>query len=1034
LPAVEHLQKTLVFCYFDNYVLNLCKYWDGMIPLQLTLKNFFSYREACVDFRGLHTACICGANGAGKSSLLEAITWTIWGESRAASEDDVIHTGAINARVDFQFSSNEQTYRIIRTRQRGKGSSLDFQIATGSSFRSLSGKNLRDTQEQIINYLKLDYDTFINSAYLRQGRADEFMQRRPTERKQILADLLKLDHYEKLANQAKDLSKQYKGQAEQLQASLEPLEAQIAQQPNLREQVNTLETEIQALQSLQEAEEEKLRQLRIGENQRENWQKQLIFQENQYQAAREDCDRLLQEQNQLQHQIHQLHTLLAQSNQISSQYTNLVQLRQREEILSGKLQAYQEAREKKQTLEQQLSQTSNSLNLEIQKLQTRLESLSQEEQNLTKILRQAPEVEEGMTKLRMYRQRLHQMDLLQNQAAPLLQQRQSLETEVKTIKAQLTAKLEQLQHTESQLLLQLATIPNLRQQALEVDAQIDALNKKQAYYENLEQKGKEQSSHKEHLNYQKHTYTEQLNELQQKLELLTVPNPICPLCEQGLNDHHRQQIVAKTHAQQQLLNNHIWQIEEDGVKLEQKLQKLRQEYQEIKQELAQRSSLEQLFGQLEAQIEAGMNNHINLQKIRQEIKQTSHLLLMENYGLEIKKQLELVSNSLANLNYNEQTHALLRGEEKQLKWAEIKQSQLQDAHRRQGEINHDKPPLQESLHQLQWQLKELEQSSSLSQELTQVVQYLQALNYDHQQHQDLMQSLRQAQVWESRYKELEQAQQQHPELLQKLEKLSQTLESRNKDKEAIKQSLETIVEQIDTINDHREAIDTLTQSLQTRRENLDQLISQRGRLEQSLEQVKLLQQQVIDTQSQLQAIQKKYRVYQELSLAFGKNGIQTLMIENILPQLEAATNHILARLTGNQFHVMFLTQKAGKGKSKKNTKMIDTLEIVIADTQGTRPYETYSGGEAFRINFSIRLALARLLAQRAGTSLQMLIVDEGFGTQDSEGCDRLIAAINAIASDFACILTVTHMPQFKEAFAHRLEVRKTSQGSQVYLL
>ncbi|WRH67499.1 MAG: SbcC/MukB-like Walker B domain-containing protein [Planktothrix sp. GU0601_MAG3] len=96
-------------------------------------------------------------------------------------------------------------------------------------------------------------------------------------------------------------------------------------------------------------------------------------------------------------------------------------------------------------------------------------------------------------------------------------------------------------------------------------------------------------------------------------------------------------------------------------------------------------------------------------------------------------------------------------------------------------------------------------------------------------------------------------------------------------------------------------------------------------------------------------------------------------------------------------------------------------------------YETYSGGEAFRINFAIRLALAKLLAQRAGTSLQMLIIDEGFGTQDAEGCDRLIAAINAISSDFACILTVTHIPSLKEAFQARIEVHKTSQGSQIYL-
>ena len=63
----------------------------------------------------------------------------------------------------------------------------------------------------------------------------------------------------------------------------------------------------------------------------------------------------------------------------------------------------------------------------------------------------------------------------------------------------------------------------------------------------------------------------------------------------------------------------------------------------------------------------------------------------------------------------------------------------------------------------------------------------------------------------------------------------------------------------------------------------------------------------------------------------------------------------------------------------------------------------------------------------------MLIIDEGFGTQDAEGCDRLIAAINAIAPDFACILTVTHMAQLKEVFQARIEVSKTAQGSCISL-
>ena len=200
-----------------------------MIPLQITLKNFLSYREASLNFRGLHTACICGSNGAGKSSLLEAITWVVWGKTRAATEDDVIYNGAKNVRVDFDFICNNQTYRVIRSRPYGRSGSLEFQVATESGFRSLTAKGIKATQNEIIACLKLDYDTFINSAYLRQGRADEFMLRRASDRKQILADLLKLDRYEELAVKAKDLTKEYKGRVEQLEQNVTPLLEQIEQ-------------------------------------------------------------------------------------------------------------------------------------------------------------------------------------------------------------------------------------------------------------------------------------------------------------------------------------------------------------------------------------------------------------------------------------------------------------------------------------------------------------------------------------------------------------------------------------------------------------------------------------------------------------------------------------------------------------------------------------------------------------------------------------------------------------------------------------
>ncbi len=255
------------------------------------------------------------------------------------------------------------------------------------------------------------------------------------------------------------------------------------------------------------------------------------------------------------------------------------------------------------------------------------------------------------------------------------------------------------------------------------------------------------------------------------------------------------------------------------------------------------------------------------------------------------------------------------------------------------------------------------------------------------------------------------------------------------EREKLLSQIANITEQLEQSANPTEQINALEQKIHTRRQELDDYISHLGRLEQVMLQLENLQTQYEEQQQELQTCKQQQRVYQELAQAFGKNGIQAMMIENVLPQLEAETNQLLSRLSANQLHVQFITQKAGRSSNakKKNAKLIDTLDILIADSRGTRAYETYSGGEAFRINFAIRLALAKLLAQRAGAALQLLIIDEGFGTQDAEGCDRLIASINTIASDFACILTVTHMPHLKEAFQARIEVNKTQQGSQVSL-
>ena len=171
---------------------------------------------------------------------------------------------------------------------------------------------------------------------------------------------------------------------------------------------------------------------------------------------------------------------------------------------------------------------------------------------------------------------------------------------------------------------------------------------------------------------------------------------------------------------------------------------------------------------------------------------------------------------------------------------------------------------------------------------------------------------------------------------------------------------------------------------------------------------------------------KEEGIYRELAEAFGKRGIQALLIEVALPEIEDETNRLLARMTDNRMHVKFETQR-----ETKKGDVLETLDIGIADELGTRSYEMFSGGEAFRINFAIRIALSKVLARRAGAPLPTLIIDEGFGTQDVNGIEKLKEAITSVQDDFEKILVITHIEDFRDAFPVRIDVVKTADGSVV---
>lgn len=1009
-----------------------------MIPQKLTLNNFISYRQASLDFSGLHTACICGANGAGKSSLLEAITWAIWGETRVDKDDDLIYLGETNTRVDFEFLYNEQYYRIIRTKKLKGNKTLDFQICHHGEFNSLSGKNLTDTQNNINECLKIDYKTFLNSAYLKQGQADEFMSKTAGERKEILVKLLKLDDYEKVVEKAKAEVKKYKTEFDQLEGKLIYLQSQLETREDFLIQLDDLQKNLIYHQNEQQNIEQKVKELSSLNTQRENLTQQLKSYQSLLLEINNNISQVNQDNISINKEIKRLGNIIFQEEDIINNYQRLNDLTQEDSNLSNKFKQYRRALDEKREAENKLSQELRQLEQEINQIQGELSSLDNQEKDCQKTIRNRDKIINDVEQLNYYRQQLQELDNKLQSFNVLQKEANKLNQELEIERNKLEFKLEETQAKQDKLKNKLANTAQFRKQYFDIGQQIKEIDKVKNYITRIEEKKATQFIKKQRFIDQQNNNSAHVTKSEEKLlTLKTDHSALCPLCENPLDDNHRNHVMANTTAEIEQLRAQNIQLDSDIYNCEKEINKLEQEFTELNLKIADASNLQQDFLKLE-NILGGMDEIMAEEgAIEMIIESLNNLLTMESYLPHIRDELTVIESQIKALNFSQETYTLVKNQEKSYQWAEINLQDLKKAELKLLKIDEDKIKLQNNLSTLNQTLKDINQNSIWQQKINQLNHHLEEINYNRDYHDTIQSKLPTLQLYRDKYSQLEEAKKQLPLLTLKKDDYQQKLTNYQQNKSTQEENIQQIQQQISSSIDYTQELAKLENQLNLSKNNVNKLLGEKGAVEQSLTNLKNYQNELEEINKLIKETQKKQRIYDELSKAFHKNGIPTLILENILPHIETEANNILGRLTNNQLNIQFITQEEKANSSKKSRKnndnFKDTLDIIISDAQGSRAYETYSGGENFRINFSIRLALSRVLAQRSGTPLQLLIIDEGFGTQDDVGCDNLISALHTIASDFACILTVTHMPQFKEAFSTRIEITKTAEGSQIHL-
>jgi DNA repair protein SbcC/Rad50 len=857
-----------------------------LIPVKLALKNFLSYGENVppLDFTQFHVACLSGNNGQGKSALLDALTWAVWGEGRKSSQEkkadnSLLRIGQKDMQVEFVFDLEGDRYRIIRNYsivQKSSRSSLEFQIYNPKEdkYISLTGPSIRKTQERITKTLRIDYRTFINSAFILQGRIDEFSRKSARERKEILSEILSLSHYDELANLAKSHLKEINNIMMTKESRLEYIYQEIANIDSYKQKIKELSDSYEDISQKIKKKEDQLNQLKEDIN-------LLKHKKEQFEELKDRTEQQRQEMVQGQKQIELKNKEIADSKKIISQ----------KEIILSNFINYQK-----------FNTENNELTLKLQKIRK-----IEEERMLTE-----RKIESGKTDLTV--EIRNKRDRFRD-----LQVKAERELKSKTEVLESEKKRREIKFFEEQS-------EEIRKKGSELNIEINTI------------KGQIERLEKDH------------RDNREKLHLLREnPEGECPLCEAKLNVERKKKIETNISREINLNLKEIERLKKEEEKLGIPREELVKRWREINQKLKDKDIWQQKLSKVRLDYEESKQAAKLIVGLQGEIEEIEKIIKEKKYALEEQKRLKAFEVQIKNIGYDEEKHLQLNGKIEELRNAPLEKAKLEEAEKKI-----------DSLRDILSELKENYQQKELN------------------------------------WKDLE------------------------KKKEKIKIELKDLPW-------WKEKLIQEEQFLKQNQILKDKILEERGGYQSKFEQCLKLEKEKKEIKKELEKSRKEQDIYEKLMVVFGKNGIQALIIENVLPEIEEEANNLLAKLTNNSTQITIESLR-----DLKSGKIKETLDLKISDELGIRDYELYSGGESFRIDFSLRIALSKLLTRRAGTKLRTLVMDEGFGTQDEEGLDNLVQAIQSISDDFDKILVITHLESLKDAFPVRIEVTKLPETGSRY--
>ena len=1012
-----------------------------------------------LDLQSIHVACLCGDNGHGKSALLDSITWALWGKSRARTHDELVHQGLTDMAVDLEFSAGSQRYRVSRrySRRSSQGHTvLEFQVSSGDGFTPITLNTVRETEEHIRSILHMDYDTFVNTAFLLQGKADMFTASTPARRKEVLAEVLDLAYYEALEERAKQRGREIQGQIERADTGVDIRAAEVDKREEHEQALAEVSDRMEGLEARAEDAQARHRQLEEAVTALRARAAELHDLERRISNAEADMDEITRRIPDTRRRVADAEALIGREAEIRQGFEKLTGARSEVERL-------REAALAAADLEGRISKLDKAIAVERTRLSGDRERVhSRIADELEPKAARAPAIESEIAGVEHEEQALDAeesaLDAQRSDIDRLGWERDALnsameartgiearkaqvEREIAVQKTQIRADVEHQAKRTADLAEVVDSIGaierklrDLTDEAARLDSETDEIEVSRRELERMD-------GRMVYLRQANETLMADMKEGHRNFNILDEDDARCPVCKHPLGADGKEHLRAEYETQGLEQKRRYLENDAEIKDLEGKHAQLSGRTAQKESGIARRRSrVDGETATLQSRLGDAARAKEELITAEAWLAELRANLAVGSFAHEERARLRQTEEELAAIDYDPERRREIEGAIADMRSAV-------DA--RQGEINARRTALgsrralleselaesrraSEELAPQRMRLEELDRSISTEayaqaerRQVEALRASLDALGYDTEEYRAAREDAAELEPYDGLNRKLDEARTALPRERDSLAADTKMLERRRSDLQGDQERREGLRVEVASMPARERELAEAGKTRDSLEGQVREAAIEQGRLGRELARLDRLQAEIERLQGERKEHADRKSIYDELAVAFGRNGIQALMIENAIPHLQDDANELLGRLTENR---MSLKLQVTEGRRSRGVAS-EELDIRISDEVGTRSYEMFSGGEAFRINFALRIALSKLLARRSGAPLPILFIDEGFGSLDSGGQENLKEAIQSIQADFEKIIVITHVEQVKEAFPVRIEVTKTPSGS-----